>query len=166
MCKFEIVHFKQVNTGIKRITHKEIVAKYPEIFQKTLPGLPPKKHVQHAIQLQGSMPRAQPLYRLTPQEDNTLKAYLKDALNKGLIQPSESPFGASVFFVTKKDGSLCLVTNYRALNKVTIKNRYPLPLIENLFDLLGGAQVFSKSDITSGYNQIHVKETDILKTAF
>ena len=87
-------------------------------------------------------------------------------MEKGLICPSQSPFGAAVLFVAKKDGTLHLVTDYQALNKVIIKNCYPLPLIDNLFDALGGAAVFSKIDLTAGYNQIHIKEEEIPKTAF
>ena len=112
------------------------------------------------------MPKARPIYKLTPAKDDALRAHLADAMEKGLIRASKSPYGAAVFFVAKKDGSLRLVTDYRALNEVTIKNRYPLPLIDELFDSLGGSQYFSKIDLTAGYNQIRVKEEDIPKTAF
>ena len=87
-------------------------------------------------------------------------------MDKNLIRVSKSPFGAAVFFVQKKDGSLRLVTNYWALNAVTIKNRYPLPLISELLDQLSGASIFSKIDLTAGYNQVRVANNDIPKTAF
>ena len=87
-------------------------------------------------------------------------------MDKNLIRVSKSPFGAAVFFVQKKDGSLRLVTNYWALNAVTIKNRYPLPLISELLDQLSGASIFSKIDLTAGYNQVRVANNDITKTAF
>ena len=164
-CKYEIMHFKDVQES-HSAQDRKIVQEHPEIFEEALPGLPPPKHIQHSIQLKGAIPRARPIYRLTPNEDDALRAYLKEALEKGLIRPSQSPFGAAVFFVAKKDGSLRLVTDYRALNEVTIKNRYPLPLIDDLFDALGGAAVFSKIDLTAGYNQIRIKEEDIPKTAF
>ena len=87
-------------------------------------------------------------------------------MDKNLIRVSKSPFGAAVFFVQKKDGSLRLVTDYWALNAVTIKNHYPLPLISELLDQLSGASIFSKIDLTAGYNQVRVADNDIPKTAF
>ena len=95
-----------------------------------------------------------------------MRFYLKEALEKGLIWLSQPPFGAAVIFFTKKNGSLCLVTDYHVLKKVIIKNFYPLPLIDDLFDALGGAQVFSESGLTVGYNRICIKEEEISKTAF
>lgn len=95
-----------------------------------------------------------------------LKEQLKDLLEKGIIRPSVSPWGAPVLFVHKKDGSLRMCINYRQLNKVTIKNKYPLPRINDLFDQLQGATVFSKIDLRSGYHQLKVRECDIPKTAF
>ena len=139
---------------------------FPEVFQETLQGLPPPKDIEHTIELKGSLPNAQPIYKLTPQEDNTLRKYLKEALQKGLIWPSKSLFGAAVFFVAKKDGLLCLFTDYQALNTITIKNRYPLLLTDELFDALGGSKIFSKFDLAAGYNQIHIKEDNIPNTAF
>ena len=85
---------------------------------------------------------------------------------KGSIRPSVSPWGAPVLFVKKNDGSLCLCIDYRQLNKVTVKNRYPLPRIDDLFDQMKGATIFSKIDLNSGYHQLHIKEADIHKTAF
>jgi len=95
-----------------------------------------------------------------------LKTQLTDLMNKGFIRPSVSPFGAPVLFVHKKEGTLRLCVDYRALNKATIKNRYPLPRIDELMDQLAGAKYFTKIDLYSGYHQIRIKEDDVPKTAF
>ena len=91
---------------------------------------------------------------------------LKELLDLGLIRPSVSPWGAPVIFIRKKDGSWRLCIDYRQLNKATIKNQYPLPRIDDLFDQMKGATVFSKIDLRSGYHQLRIKEDDIPKTAF
>jgi len=103
---------------------------------------------------------------MAPAELKELKAQLKDLLDKGFIQPSISPWGAPVLFVKKKDGSLRMCIDYRQLNKVTIKNKYPLPRIDDLFDQLQGASYFSKIDLRSGYHQLRVRGVDVPKTAF
>ena len=103
---------------------------------------------------------------MAPAELKELKEQLKDLLEKGFIRPSISPWGAPVLFVRKKDGSLRMCIDYRQLNKVTVKNRYPLPRIDDLFDQLQGASFFSKIDLHSGYHQLRVRECDIPKTAF
>ena len=95
-----------------------------------------------------------------------MKAQLQELLEKGFIRPSVSPWGAPVLFVKKKDGTLRLCIDYRQLNRITIKNRYPLPRIDDLFDQLKSANVFSKIDLRSGYHQLYVREKDIPKTAF
>uniref|UniRef100_A0A2N9IM06 CCHC-type domain-containing protein n=1 Tax=Fagus sylvatica TaxID=28930 RepID=A0A2N9IM06_FAGSY len=105
-------------------------------------------------------------YRMAPTELKELKEQLQDLLDKGFIRPSASPWGAPVLFVKKKDGSMRLCIDYRELNKVTIRNKYPLPRIDDLFDQLRGFEVFSKIDLRSGYHQLRVKEEDIPKTAF
>ena len=87
-------------------------------------------------------------------------------LDKGFIRPSTSPWGAPVLFVKKKDGRLRLCIDYRELNKVTVKNKYPLPRIDDLFDQLQGAQYFSKIDLRSGYHQLRIRESDVSKTTF
>ncbi|KAL4011133.1 hypothetical protein IC575_028180 [Cucumis melo] len=103
---------------------------------------------------------------MAPAELKELKVQLQDLLDKGFIRPSVSPWGAPVLFVKKKDGSMRLCIDYRELNKVTVKNRYPLPRIEDLFDQLQGATVFSKIDLRSGYHQLRIRDGDIPKTAF
>src|ERR1041384_7997977 len=95
-----------------------------------------------------------------------LKKQLAELLQKGFIRPSVSPFGAPVLFVHKKEGTLRLCVDYRALNKITIKNKYPLPQIEELTDRLVGAKYFSKLDLYFGYHQIRIKQEDIPKTVF
>ena len=91
---------------------------------------------------------------------------LQDLLDKGFIRPSTSPWGVSVLFAKKKDKTLRLCIDYRQLNRVTIKNRYPLPRIDDLFDQLRGARVYFKIDLCTGYHQLGVRDTDIPKTAF
>ena len=103
---------------------------------------------------------------MAPAELKELQSQLKEMLDNGFIRPSHSPWGAPVLFVKKKDGSLCLSIDYRELNKVTVKNKYPLPRIDDLFDQLKGAKVFSKIDLRSGYHQLRIKDEDIPKTAF
>ena len=103
---------------------------------------------------------------MAPAELMELKEQLKDLLDKGFIRPSISPWGAPVLFVKKKDGSLRMCIDYRQLNKVTIKNKYLIPRIDDLFDQLQGASHFSKIDLRSGYHQLRVRDSDISKTAF
>ena len=114
----------------------------------------------------GAMPIAKSPYRLAPSEMQELSSQLNELLSKGFIRPSFSPWGAPVLFVKKKDGSFRMCIDYRELNKLTIKNRYPLPRIDDLFDQLQGASYFSKIDLRSGYHQLRVLEDDIPKTAF
>ena len=111
----------------------------------------------------GTQPVSKAPYRMALTE---LKVQLKELSDKKFIRPSTSPWGAPVLFVKKKDGSLRLCIDYRELNKVTVKNKYPLPRIDDLFDQLQGALVFSKIDLRSGYHQLKVKSDDIDKTAF
>ena len=105
-------------------------------------------------------------HRMTPVELQELRVQLQELLDKGFIRPSTSPWGAPVLFVKKKDKTLRLCIDYKQLNRVTIKNRYPLPRIDDLFDQLRGARVYSKIDLRTGYHQLRVRETDIPKTAF
>ncbi|GJR29449.1 putative reverse transcriptase domain-containing protein [Tanacetum coccineum] len=114
----------------------------------------------------GASPVVRSPYRLAPSEMLELSNQLKELQEKGFIRPSHSPWGAPVLFVKKKDGSMRMCIDYRELNKLTIKNRYPLPRIDDLFDQLQGACCFSKIDLRSGYHQLRVREEDIPKTAF
>ena len=103
---------------------------------------------------------------MAPAELKELQVQLQELVDKGFIRPSVSPWGAPVLFVRKRDGSLRLCIDYRKLNQVTVKNKYPLPRIDDLFDQLRGATVFSKIDLRSGYHQLRIRESDIPKTAF
>ena len=144
-----------------------IVNEFPDVFPDDLPGIPPSRAVDFVIELEpGTGPISKSPYRMAPAELKELKAQLQDLLDKGFIRPSVSPWGAPVLFVKKKDGSMRLCIDYRELNKRTIKNKYPLPRIEDLFDQLREATVFSKIDLRSGYHQIRINEKDVPKTAF
>ncbi|KAK1649153.1 hypothetical protein QYE76_066958 [Lolium multiflorum] len=129
--------------------------------------MPPDRDIEFIIELiPGTSPIAQRPYRMNPQELIELKKQLDDMLSKGLIRPSASPWGSPVIFVDKRDGTIRLCVDYRRLNDVTIKNKYPLPKIDDLFDQMNGAKVFSKIDLRTGYHQLKVRESDIPKTAF
>jgi hypothetical protein len=144
-----------------------IVCEYPDVFPDDLPGMPPDRDIEFIIELQpGTAPISKKSYRMPPNELAELKIQLQDLLDKGFIRPSASPWGCPALFVKKKDNSLRLCIDYRPLNAVTIKNKYPLPRIDILFDQLAGAKVFSKIDLRSGYHQIKIRPSDIPKTAF
>jgi transposase InsO family protein len=129
--------------------------------------LPRRKATDHMIEIEeGETPPHGPIYPLSPAELKTLRAYLDEALAKGWIQESKSPAGAPILFVPKKDGSLRLCVDYRGLNKITKKNRYPLPLISEIMDRVTGASIFSKIDVKDAYYRIRIKEGDEWKTAF
>ncbi|KAA0036176.1 gag-protease polyprotein [Cucumis melo var. makuwa] len=120
----------------------------PDVFPDELPGLPPPREIDFGIELEpDTAPISRVPYRMAPAELKELKVQLQELLNKGFIRPSVSPWGALVLFVKRKDGSMRLCIDYRELNKVTVKNRYPLPRIDDLFDQLQGATVFSKIDL-------------------
>ncbi|KAA0055429.1 ty3-gypsy retrotransposon protein [Cucumis melo var. makuwa] len=131
-----VVDTREVDVSL---SSEPVVRDYPDIFPEELPGLPPHREIEFAIEL----------------EPGT-----------GFIRPSVSPWSPPVLFVKKKDGSMRLCIDYRELNKVTVKNRYPLPRIDDLFDQLQGATVFSKIDLRSGYHQLRIKDGDVPKTAF
>ncbi|GJT61742.1 putative reverse transcriptase domain-containing protein, partial [Tanacetum coccineum] len=151
----------------KRLEDVPIVQNFPEVFPEDLPGLPPTRQVEFQIDLvPGAAPVARAPYRLAPSEMKELSEQLKELSDKGFIRPSSSPWGAPVLFVKKKDGSFRMCIDYRELNKLTVKNRYPLPRIDDLFDQLQGSSVYSKIDLRSGYHQLRVREEDIPKTAF
>jgi hypothetical protein len=144
-----------------------MVCEYPDIFLDDLPGMPSDRDIEFIIELQpGTAPISKRPYRMPPNELAELKIQLQNLLNKGFIHPSASPWGCPALFVKKKDNSLRLCVDYRPLNAVTIKNKYPLPRIDILFDQLTGAKVFSKIDLRSGYHQIKIRPSDIPKTAF
>ncbi|GKA09069.1 putative reverse transcriptase domain-containing protein [Tanacetum coccineum] len=141
--------------------------KSSRVHGKRMPGLPPARPVEFQIDLiPGAAPVARAPYRLAPSEMKELSEQLQELSDKGFIRPSSSPWGAPVLFVKKKDGSFRMCIDYRELNKLTVKNRYPLPRIDDLFDQLQGSSIYSKIDLRSGYHQLRVREQDIPKTAF
>ncbi|GJZ36325.1 putative reverse transcriptase domain-containing protein [Tanacetum coccineum] len=151
----------------KRFEDVPIVRDFPEVFPKDLSGLPPTRQVEFQIDLvPGDAPVARAPYQLAPSEMKELSEQLKELSDKGFIRPSFSPWGAPVLFVKKKYGSFRMCIDYRELNKLMVKNRYPLPRIDDLFDQLQGSSVYSKIDLRSGYHQLRVREEDIPKTAF
>ncbi|WVZ91356.1 hypothetical protein U9M48_037543 [Paspalum notatum var. saurae] len=144
-----------------------VVCEYPDVFPEELPCMPPDREVEFLIELlPGTAPIAKRQYRVAPKEQELIKENIDELLGKGFIRPSSSPWAFPVLFVDKKDGSRRMCVDYRALNDVTIKNKYPLPRIDDLFDQLQGACVFSKIDLRSGYHQMKIRPSDIPKTAF
>ncbi|GJY07249.1 putative reverse transcriptase domain-containing protein [Tanacetum coccineum] len=138
-----------------------------KVFPEDLPGLSPPRQAEFCIDLiLGAAPVARAPYRLAPSEMKELSNQLQELLEKGFIRPSSSPWGAPVLFVKKKDGSFRMCIDYRKLNKLTIKNQYPLPRIDDLFDQLQGSSVYSKIDLRSGYHQLRIREEDIPITTF
>ncbi|BBG96968.1 transposable element gene [Prunus dulcis] len=144
-----------------------VVQEFPDVFPEDLPGLPHHREIEFTIELvRRTNPISQAPYRMAPVELKELKIQLQELVDKEFIRPSFSPWGAPVLFVKKKDGTMRLCIYYRQLNKVTVRNRYPLSRIDDLFDQLKGAKVFSKIDLRSGYHQLWIREEDVPKTAF
>ena len=144
-----------------------VVCEYVDVFPDELPGLPPHRDVDFGIELHpGTTTISMTPHRMAPVELQELRVQLQELLDKGFIRPSTSLWGAPVLFPKKKGKTLRLCIDYRQLSRVTIKNRYPLPRIDDLFDQLRGARVYSKIDLRTGYHQLRVREMDIPKTAF
>ncbi|GJV93344.1 putative reverse transcriptase domain-containing protein [Tanacetum coccineum] len=151
----------------KRLEDVPIVRDFPKVFPEDFPGLQPTRQVEFQIDLvPGAAPVARAPYRLAPSEMKELSEQLQELSDKGFIRPSSSPWGAPVLFVKKKDGSFRMCIDCRELNKLTAKNCFPLPRIDDLFDQLQGSSVYSKIDLRSGYHQLRVREEDIPKAAF
>jgi hypothetical protein len=144
-----------------------VVRDFPDVFPEELPGMPPEREVEFVIDLlPGTAPISKRPYQMFVKELQELKKQLTELQEAGYIHPSSSPWGAPILFVHKKDGSQQMCVDYRSLNDVTIKNKYPLPCIDELFDQMRGARVFSKIDLRSGYHQMKIRPCDIPKTAF
>ncbi|CAI5474719.1 unnamed protein product [Closterium sp. Yama58-4] len=145
-----------------------LLAEFADVFPDELPpGLPPSRAVDHRIELEpGSRPVAKPQWRLSPAETEEMTQQVRHFLAQGFIQPSRSPWAAPILFAPKKDGGLRMCIDYRALNATTVKNKFPVPRVEDLLDAVQGARVFSKIDLRSGYHQIRVVPEDQHKTAF
>ncbi|GJS03832.1 putative reverse transcriptase domain-containing protein [Tanacetum coccineum] len=151
----------------KRLEDVPIFRDFPKVFPEDLSGIPPTRQVEFQIDLiPGAAIITRAPYRLAPSEMKELSDQLQELSDKGFIRPSSSPWGALVLFVKKKDGSFWMCIDYRELNKLTVKNHYPLQRIDDLFDQLQGLSVYSKIDLRSGYHQLRVHEEDIPKTAF
>jgi transposase InsO family protein len=146
--------------------HVKIVKDYADLFKDELPELPPARDIEHVIDTGDAKPINRPPFKTSPKELKELQEQLAKLKEKGLIEPSHSPWGAPVLFVRKKDGSMRLCVDYRAINKITVKNRYPLPRIDECLEQLGSAKYFSTLDLKSGYHQVRLRDQDKEKTAF
>lgn len=139
---------------------------FDDIFQPPV-GLPPHREIEHGIELkEGSQPFSIRPYRNSFEKKNEIKKLILEMLDSAVIRPSSSPFASPILLVKKKDGSWRFCIDYRKLNSLTIKNKFPIPLIEELLDELHGARYFTKLDLRAGYHQVRMKAKDIEKTAF
>ncbi|KAI3790873.1 hypothetical protein L2E82_04266 [Cichorium intybus] len=162
-----LAYIINVEVEKKKVDEVRVVREFLDVFPEELPRLSPDRQVEFRIDLvPGAAPVARAPYRLAPSEMQEIMSQLQELLDKAFIRPSSSPWGAPVLFEKKKDGSMRMCIDYRELNKITIKNKYPLPRIDDLFDQLQGASCFSKIDLRSGYHQLKVKDEDVAKTAF
>lgn len=161
---------KQEGEGISTkgvSVNDEILREFDDVFRDCLPpGLPPVRYVEHVIDTGDTKPKSRPPFKMSPRELDELRKQLQELFDLGLIRPSSSPWGAPVLFVRKKDGTLRMCIDYRAVNSVTCRMNTPLPRIDECLDRLGGAKFFSSIDLKSGYHQVRIKEEDIPKTAF
>jgi hypothetical protein len=155
-------------TEVTPIHQIPVVCEFPDVFPDELPGLPPDRDIEFGIELVlGIALILRRPYQMPPDKLAELKKQLEDLLKKGFIRPRKSEWGCPALFVKKKkEGTLRMCVDYRALNVVTIKNKYPLPHIDVLFDQLAKAKVFSKIDLRSGYHQIKIRPQDISKITF
>jgi len=172
MCVMRVLDEYEPKEAAKLVTSakciKQVLKKFSDVMPKELPkDLPPRRGIDHVIEVVlGVAPPAKAPYRMSHEELKEFKVQLEELFAKRYIKPSKSPYGAPVLFVHKKDGMLRMCVDYRALNKVTVKNRYPLPRIDDLFDRLSGAKVFSRIDLHLGYYQIRIAEGDEEKTVY
>jgi hypothetical protein len=171
MCVMRMLDEFEPKEATKLVSYSKCIKRVLEEFSNVMPeklpeNLPPRRRVDHVIEVMLEVaPPAKAPYRMSHEELKKLKVQLEELLAKGYIKPSKSPYGAPILFVHKKDGTLRMCVDYRALNKATVKNRYPLPRIDDLFDHLSGAKVFSRIDLHLGYYQIRIAEGDEEKTA-
>nr|GEX39714.1 putative reverse transcriptase domain-containing protein [Tanacetum cinerariifolium] len=162
-----VAHLTEKKPQEKRIEDVPVIRDFPEVFPDDFPGLPPPWQVEFRIDLaSGAAPVAHAPYRLAPSKMKEFAKQLQELSEKGFIRPSSSPRGAPVLFVKKKDGSFRMCIDYTELNKLTVKNRYPLLRIDYLFDQLQGSSVYSKIDLRTGYHQLRIREEHIPITAF
>jgi hypothetical protein len=143
------------------------VSKFPDVFPEELPSMPPDREMEFVIELVlGTAPIFKRPYRMAANQLAELKEQHQELLDKGYIRPSASPWGTPIIFAAKKNGTQRMCVDYYSLNEVTVKNKYPLPRIDDLFDQLKGGRIFSKIDLRSGYHQLKIRATEIPKTAF
>jgi hypothetical protein len=166
-CQLFAAHVEETpKDKVSSIGDHAVLKEFEDVFQE-VPGLPPKRHIDFSVNLMpGVAPVSKAPYRMSTPELKELQLHLEELLKKGYIHPSVSPWGASVLFVKKKDGTLRLCIDFKQLNKVTLKNKYPLSRIDDLFDQLKDAKIFLKIDLRLGYHQVRIKDEDINKTAF
>ncbi|XP_073225678.1 uncharacterized protein [Cicer arietinum] len=157
-CQAYLALVRDTQVDEEKLEKVPIACEFPYVFPKELPGLPPDREIEFSIDLvPNTHPISIPPYRMASTELKELMEQLQDLIDKGFIRPSSSPWGAPVLFVKKKDGFTRLCVDYRQLNKVTVKNKYLLPRIDELFDQLQGAQCFSKIYLWSGYHKLKIK---------
>nr|GEX63572.1 hypothetical protein [Tanacetum cinerariifolium] len=162
-----IAQVMEKELAMKQLQDVPVICNFLEVFPDDLPGLPLPRQVEFKIELiPDAVAIARAPYRLAPSELKDLSYQLKELSKKGFIRPSSSPWGALVLFVKKKDGSFRMCIDYQELNKLTVKNRYPLPRIDDLFDQLQGSSMYSKINLRSSYHQLRIREEDIPITAF
>ena len=162
-----LAYVVEVRDDDMRLEDIPVVREFPDVFPDDLLGLPPDREIDFQIELAlGTDLISRAPYKIAPTELKELKVQMEEMVNKGFVRPSMSPWGALVLFVKKKDRSMRLCIDYRELNKVTIRNQYPLPGIDDLFDQLQGGKVFSKINLRSGYHQLRIHDEDVSKTAF
>jgi hypothetical protein len=151
----------------KPLENIKVVCEFPDVFSEELLGMPPDRDIEFSIELlPGTAAISKRPYRMDIKDLVELKKQIEELLEKGFIRPSSSPWGAPVLYVSKKDGSRRMCVDYRSLNEVTFKNKYPLPRIEDLFDQMKGGKIFSKIDLRSGYHQLKIRAEDVPKTTF
>jgi hypothetical protein len=166
-CQLFATHIEETpKDRVSNIEDYAVLKEFEDVF-KEIPRLPPKRDIDFSINLMhGAAPVSKIPYRMSTPELKEFQMQLEELMKKGYVCPSVSPRGAPILFVKKKDGTLILFIDFRQLNKVTVKNKYPLPRIDDLFNQLKDEKIFSKIDLRSGYNQVRIKEEDISKTAF
>lgn len=158
---------EELQSSVQDPELRKLIGEHIDLFGSIPPNSARDRGLGPTINLEpGAAPPWRPVYKLTLEERKALTQQIQEMLERGWIEPSVSPYGAPVIFVRKKDGSLRLVIDYRALNKVTVRNRYPLPRIDDLIDIIGKAKYFTSLDLTSGYHQVKIAEEDVEKTAF
>ncbi|GKA13319.1 putative reverse transcriptase domain-containing protein [Tanacetum coccineum] len=166
-CYLFIAHVTEKRSKEKRLEYMPVIHVFPDVFPEEFPGLPPARQVEFRIDLvPGTAPVTRAPYRLAPFEMKELSVQLQELLEKGFIRLSSSSWGAPMLFVKKKDGSFRICIDYHELNKLTVKNRYPLSRIDDLFYQLQGSSMYSNIDLRSGYHQLRIKEEDIPISAF